>query len=421
LLLGLSACGSGPDRQGAAVAGGGAGGVEQVQKALAALRRAGTATLSAVQVHRFIDSDERREVREEYKGAYRADAGPWGDTVSVATAVPSEEGESQMLRWWDLGTVTVAPSFSGEPDAGAAPLLPWRVYPQMSEGGHVSPQTAFELIGLAGDAQAEGRERKDGVELTRWKVTVPGEAANERLGASRQSDVAIDCTAGLPMTVWVDGEGRLRRLRLVTDHYDLDTFDTELAFADLGRPVGDDAAAPPLDQIEGWTDPQEQAAATGAAETDPRLKRPPNPCSYKGTPTGVDRSGCSPSSLDGFEAIDRLGRFAPGEPGTLHLYFKELTSAPAAFEVPDWLPVVAFMTRYMGPNGYELTKSTGLGQLPPGFDPSDQAAVRALLTRSSSAAEAPPPDVRLLGISLKGTWADLAVEASNCRYKSARR
>lgn len=423
LLLGLSACGSGPDTQGAPAGSGGVGGVEEVKEALAALRRARTATFSAVVVHRFIDSDEQRENREAYDGTYQADAGPWGDTVHGATEVPSDEGKSQTLHWWDLGEVTVLPNFSAERDPDDPPPLPWRAYPETSEEPNPSPLTAFELIERASDARAERTERISGIELTRWKVTVPGEAANDVFGFGRYPGTAIDCTAGLPMTVWIDREGRLRRFRLVTEQYDRATFDGEFAFGDLGRPVGDDAAPPSQDQIVGSIDPQEQAAATRAAaeRLDPSLRRPPNPCSYKGTPTGVDRSRCSPSSLEGFEVIDRLGRFAPGEPGTVHYRFRELTPAPVAFEVPDGLPVVDFMTRYMGPNGYELTSSTGLGQMPPGFDPTDQAAVRALLMRSFSAAEAPPPDVRLLGITLSGTWAELAVEASDCRYKSAGR
>lgn len=80
---------------------------------------------------------------------------------------------------------------------------------------------------------------------------------------------------------------------------------------------------------------------------------------------------------------------------------------------------MTFGTKYIGPGGWELTRYPENG-VPPGLDPTDQAAVRALLSRPEHGEEA-PADVRLLSIALKGTWADLAVEASNCRYTSATR
>ena len=65
VLVGLSACGSVPSAPATARAGNAAGGVDQVKTALAALRRTGTATFSAVEVHRFVDSGERRELLQE--------------------------------------------------------------------------------------------------------------------------------------------------------------------------------------------------------------------------------------------------------------------------------------------------------------------------------------------------------------------
>ena len=134
---------------------------------------------------------------------------------------------------------------------------------------------------------------------------------------------------------------------------------------------------------------------------------------------GVDRRARTPSSLEGLEQIDRLGRFTPGEGGTLHYSFMEPTPAPVAFEVATGPPVVDFMTKYIGPGGWELTKSADPG-VPPEFDPTDQAAVRVLVSRPMAGEQA-PPDVKLLGISLEGTWAELAGEASDCRYVSATR
>ena len=110
-------------------------------------------------------------------------------------------------------------------------------------------------------------------------------------------------------------------------------------------------------------------------------------------------------------------RNLPGGSGTAHFSFKQLTPAPQAFKVRSGLPVVDFMTKYIGPGGWELTRSAG-GALPPNFNPTDQAAVRKLLSQPEHG-ETAPADVQLLGISLKGTWAELAAEASDCRYDRA--
>ena len=107
----------------------------------------------------------------------------------------------------------------------------------------------------------------------------------------------------------------------------------------------------------------------------------------------------------------------PGGRGTAHLSSREPTPAPVAFDVPSGLPVVDFGTRYIGPGGWELTRSADPG-VPPNFDPTDQAAVRALLSRPQDGERA-PADIGLLNITLEGTWAELAAEASNCRYERA--
>jgi hypothetical protein len=95
---------------------------------------------------------------------------------------------------------------------------------------------------------------------------------------------------------------------------------------------------------------------------------------------------------------------------------KEHTPAPIAFDVPKNLKVVNFDTTYIGPGGWDLTRSAN--GLPRDFDPTDQAAVRALLSFPERGEQA-PADIGLRGIWLEGTWADLAVEASSCRYEAA--
>lgn len=74
------------------------------------------------------------------------------------------------------------------------------------------------------------------------------------------------------------------------------------------------------------------------------------------------------------------------------------------------------MMKIIGPGGWEITRSAP--EVPPNFDPNDQPAVRALLSKPEWG-EMAPADVGLLSITLKGPWAPLAAEASSCRYVKA--
>ena len=416
-VVGLSGCG--PD----APAGSGGGDVRSAQDALAALRKAGSASLSATVVHRFLDSGEPKEVRETYGGTFQADGGSWGDTVHFAMEVPADEGKTQTLHRWDLGEVTVMPNFVFERDEDDPPPLPWRVWPEGSQERHPSVLSAFTLIERGSGAEIEGTERKDGVALKRWRVTVPAEEANAMFRHDGYSGTAISCSEGLPLTVWIDEQGRLRRIRLLTEQYDGDTFEGEFSFDDLGRRVGADAAPPPQDQMVGEPiDPEQRAAKRAesrrqAEANGAQLNPAPDPCTPSDEkPTEVDRSRCTPSSKQDFVQVDLRGRYTPGGKAKVHLRLKEHTPAPIAFDVPENLQVVNFDTTYIGPGGWDLTRSAN--GLPPDFDPTDQAAVRALLSVPERGEQA-PADIGLRGIWLEGTWADLAVEASNCRYEAA--
>jgi hypothetical protein len=394
-----------------------------VQGALAALRTAGSASLSATVVHRFLDSGEPKEVRQTSAGTYQADSGSWGDTVHFAIEFPADDGRTHTLHRWDLGEVTVMPNFVFERDDEDPPPLPWRVWPEGSQERHPSVLTAFTLIERATGAQAEGTERKDGVELTRWRVIAPAEEANALFKHDSYSGTAISCSEGLPLTVWIDEQGRLRRLHFRTEQYDGDIFEGEYSFDDLGRPVGADATPPAQDQMVGESiDPEQRATERAeqrreAEANGAKFNVAPDPCvPSEEKSTEVDRSECTPSSKQDFVQVDLRGRYTPGVKAKVHFRFKEHTPAPIAFDIPKNLKVVNFDTTYIGPEGWDLTRTAN--GVPPDFDPTDQAAVRALLSFPERGEQA-PADIGLRGIWLEGTWADLAVEASRCRYEAA--
>lgn len=157
--IGLAACGDGARKEDLA----GARGVEQVKDALAALRDARTATLTGTSVHSFLDSDIPRQVRTAYEGTYRADGGPWGETVHVKIHDPDAKDEgTPALPFWDLGDIAVGPNFVFERDSDDPPPLPWRTYGRGSVSLNPPPLMAFDLIERATEARSEGRDSKDG-------------------------------------------------------------------------------------------------------------------------------------------------------------------------------------------------------------------------------------------------------------------
>ena len=276
-LVSLSACGQGGSAGSGSAAkghvGSGPGGIEQVRDAAAALRRAGTATVSGTAVLSFMDSGVERRIRTEQEGTYRADGGAWGPTVHtrftefpiepVDETAESTPREKATLDWWHLGDASL----------------------RSHDGANASPLTGLVFVERAVAARADGTERRDGVRLARWKVTVPAEAAYELLGDSGGSGspdlLAIDCVLGLPMTVWIDDQGRFRGFRLVTEYRDGDRFDAEFGFGDLGRPLPADTPPPPQHWIDGVLELQEgQDAGQGPTPA-------PKPCAGRGgNPTG---------------------------------------------------------------------------------------------------------------------------------------
>lgn len=400
VLFGSAGCGKAGPAQPAAA------GVDAVQDALASLRRAGTAAVAATTIHAFVDSGEHKELHFALEGTYQH--GPLGDLAHVKMAAASTDNGSEKLPIWDFGDQAIGPNFASGDSDGPQPR-PWAVYRTAAQQLEPLPLMAFPLLDGATEARRSGYERKDGVDLAKWEVVVPAASAHDYFGYGATPRITIDCAAGLPMTVWIDHDGRLRRVRLTIEQLDRgDTLTADTTFSDFGRVVGAEAAPPAADQIQGSIEQARSAAQQHRSQG-------PKPCTpTTAKPTGVDRHGCEPTSLDGFEALDRLGRTMPGGSGTAHYSFKQLTPAPQAFKVRSGLPVVDFMTKYIGPGGWELTRSAGA--LPPNFDPTDQAAVRKLLSQPEHG-ETAPADVQLLGISLKGTWAELAAEAADCRYE----
>src|SRR5437764_5745624 len=282
-LVGSAGCGQGEPARPAA------GGIEAVKDALASLRRAGTAAVAATTVHMFVDSGEHKELHFAFQGTYQH--GQLGDLAHVEIAAASHDDGSEKLPIWDLGDLAIALNFGPRDSDGPQPR-PWAVYRTSTQQLEPPPLMAFPLLDSATETRRSGSERKDGVELAKWEVVVPGASVHDYFGYGTTPRMTIDCAAGLPITVWIDGDGRLRRVRLTIEQLDRgDTLTTDTTFSDFGRVVDANAALPAADQIQGSIEGVRSAA---------QQHRPqgPNPCTpTTAKPTGVDRNGCEPSSL----------------------------------------------------------------------------------------------------------------------------
>lgn len=124
------------------------------------------------------------------------------------------------------------------------------------------PKAALNYLrGATGDVTREGEEVVRGVSTTRYRATVDLEKAKRAVDEELRGDLdQVRKQLGtnrLPVQAWIDGEGRLRRLRYTVDVSTLDksaparaagTGEVSAAFELFDFGVGVDVAPPPADQ-----------------------------------------------------------------------------------------------------------------------------------------------------------------------------
>lgn len=120
------------------------------------------------------------------------------------------------------------------------------------------------LRGVTDDVEEVGQETVRGEATTRYKTTIDLDQAAEGADAEARRDIRRIVrelgTSRLPVEAWIDGAGRLRRLRYTLDVADLDTGATRASgritasfeLFQFGRKV--DVSDPPADQTTDLSD-----------------------------------------------------------------------------------------------------------------------------------------------------------------------
>lgn len=168
-----------------------------------------------------------------------------GDIIYTQLPVPGQSG------WFRIDAAEVNEALTGL--SGAL--------------GGEDPMQALQLLRGASDVRAAGSEDVNGVAATRYDVTVDlAEAVRrtpeEQRDAVRQQFEMLG-TDELPMSVWIDGEGRLRRLHYQLDLEEMDlpgggeamaagTADFTLELSDFGAEV--DIELPPEEDVTDFTE-----------------------------------------------------------------------------------------------------------------------------------------------------------------------
>jgi hypothetical protein len=231
-LAAVGACGSGSSASGGArlTASGiaqetSAGGSARLEMRQSQLRGAAGGAAAATQVD---FRNHRGEARSAPGGPEVAEV-RWIGTHSYARVLPSPGGLATTGRWFESG-----------PGAGDDQL-------------HVNPMAAFlfsqDPLGLLratpARARTVGHETVRGVPTTHLRVDLDFRALTKQLRAEGYT-VDDPPTATQPAELWVDAQGRLRRLRS-TDVTSDPPAATTLELFDFGVRV--DVQAPPADQI----------------------------------------------------------------------------------------------------------------------------------------------------------------------------
>lgn len=186
-------------------------------------------TLSTEGVIDFVN--ERAEMRMDLPAAPEgAEAGGSITTIVdgdvVYTQIPLPEAPTAWVR--------VDPhDMPGMPEEGGLGAGP--------AGGQNPADSLDYLRGVTDEVTEEGSEQVRGVDTTRYEATVDLERVVEEAPEAQREHVRQSAERlgvdELPMTVWVDDEGRLRRL-----HYEVDLSRVQPPEASDGSDAPDDAA-----------------------------------------------------------------------------------------------------------------------------------------------------------------------------------
>ena len=122
---------------------------------------------------------------------------------------------------------------------------------ELSRTSEVNPQEMLRFLQAAGGARRAGTETIDGVRTTRWRADVriadypKTLAANKRAKAEKTVRFLEQAWGDepMPMTVWIDDEGLIRRERFVMtmrQEGEEVRLDARVDLLDIGRPVAID-------------------------------------------------------------------------------------------------------------------------------------------------------------------------------------
>ena len=136
---------------------------------------------------------------------------------------------------------------------------------QLQAGANNDPTQALQALRGASDDLAEvGSEEVRGVETTHYRGTMDLRKAGEQQGADKEQIERLLAQVGqdtLPMDVWIDDDGLVRRMRMSPGADGVDV-DVDLELFDYG--TDETVEVPPPDQVTDVTDVI--AAQAGALE-----------------------------------------------------------------------------------------------------------------------------------------------------------
>jgi hypothetical protein len=135
---------------------------------------------------------------------------------------------------------------------------------QMMQANQSNPADILKALKAVGDSQVVGQENIGGAATTHYRATIDFDKVAERVGDKQSADAIKQLfrssgdAASLPIDVWIDRAGRVRREHVSFSATEVG-MDMTIEFTSFGGPV--DVSPPPADQV------MDASALVGAAGT----------------------------------------------------------------------------------------------------------------------------------------------------------